>query len=286
MRFLKRSDDPPPVRIRRRRRLQRRALYAAAGVVILASSAAGAWYVERDGRLAGILAQSETRIASLGAQLDLTVESVQLVGRERADRQAILNALGVKRGSPILSVDLDAAKARLETVPWIRSASIERLLPDTLYVRVVERKPLALWQHDGRFDLVDQDGNIIANADIAAFPALPQVVGDDAPAATPDLLALMAAEPALQRHVTAAIRVGGRRWNIDFDNGIEVALPEDNAVGAWHRLAALDRSDRILERDVQAIDMRLPDRIGLRLAPDVAKSLIKKTKPPQASPNT
>lgn len=286
MRFVTRSDDPPPVRIRRRRRLQRRAFYAAVAALVLGSSAAGAWYIGREGRLPTIVAQTESRIATVGAQFNLTVESVQVVGRDRADPQAILAALGVKRGSPILAVDLDAAKARLEAVPWIRSAAIERLLPDTLYVRISERVPLALWQHDGTFDLVDQDGNVIPHADVAAYPALPQVVGDDAPAATPDLLALMAAEPALQRRVAAAVRVGGRRWNIDFDNGIEVALPEAGAVDAWHRLAALDRSDRLLERDVQAIDMRLPDRLVLRLAPDIAKSLIKKSKPPQASPNT
>jgi cell division protein FtsQ len=274
------------VRIRRRRQMQRRALYAATAVLVLAGGAAGAWYLERDGRLTAIIAEAQARIAAAGAQLHLTVESVQVVGRERADSQAILAALGVKRGSPILGIDLDAAKARLETVPWVRSASIERLLPDTLFIRIGERAPLALWQHGGKFDLVDQDGNVVTNADIRAYPSLPQVVGDGAPAATPDLLALLASEPALQHHVTASVRVGDRRWNIEFDNGIEVALPEDGAVDAWHRLAALDRSDRLLERDVQAIDMRLPDRLVLHVTPDTAKSLIKKSKPPQASPNT
>jgi cell division protein FtsQ len=286
MRFLSRTDDPPPVRIRRRRQMQRRALLAATSVLVLATSAAGAWYVEHDGRLAAIAAQAQAQVAAVGAQLHLTVESVQVVGRNRADAQAILAALGVKRGTPILGIDLDAAKSRLQAVPWIRSASIERLLPDTLFVRIVERRPLALWQHGGKFDLIDQDGSVIANADVGAYPSLPQVVGEGAPAATPDLLDLLASEPALQRHVTASVRIGGRRWNIDFDNGIEVALPEDGAEDAWHRLAALDRSGRLLERDVLAVDMRLPDRLVLRLAPDVAKSLIRKSKSPQASPNT
>lgn len=286
MRFLSRSDDPPPVRIRRRRLMQRRAIFAATTALVLGSGAAGTWYVAQDGRFAAIVAQAEARVAIAGAQLDLTVQSVQVVGRQRADAQAILAALGVKRGTPILGVDIDAAKARLEAVPWIRSAAIERLLPNTLFVRLDERAPLALWQHGGKFDLVDQDGNVIAGANVADYPSLPQVVGDGAAAAAPDLITLLDSEPALQRHVTASVRVSGRRWNIDFDNGIEVALPEDGAVDAWHRLAALDRSDRLLERDVQAIDMRLPDRLVLRLAPDVAKTLIKKSKPNQASPNT
>lgn len=286
MRFMNRSDDPPPVRIRRRRQQQRRTLLAAVSAIAVAGSAVGAWYIGRDGRLATYTQDAQTRIADAGANLNLIVASVQVEGRQRADRQAILAALGVARGTPILSVDLDAAKARLETVPWVRNASIERLLPDTLYVRLTERAPLALWQHRGKFDLVDQDGNVILNADIADYPFLPQVVGDGAPAATPDLLSVLASEPALQAHVTASVRVGGRRWNIHFDNGIDVALPETNAASAWHRLAALDRDQKLLERNVQVIDMRLPDRVVLRVPPDVAKSLIKKGKAAQASPNT
>ena len=286
MRFLNRSDDPPPVRIRRRRRSQRRALLAAASALALVAGAAGAWYAQRDGRLGIAIADAQNRIAAFGAGHHLAVESVQLEGRMRADRQAILAALGVQRGTPILAIDLDAAEMHLEAVPWVRTASIERQLPDTLFVRITERVPLALWQHQGKFDLVDQDGAVIANGDPAAFPMLPQIVGDGAPAATPDLLALLATEPVLQRHIAAAVRVGGRRWNIEFDNGVEAALPETGAADAWHRLAAFERSDHLLARDIQAIDLRLPDRLVLRLPPDVAKSLIKKGKPPQTSPNT
>jgi cell division protein FtsQ len=286
MRFLTHRDDPPPVRIRRRRQMQRRAFYAASAAVALMTVSVTAWYLGRNDRLTAMIDDAHARIGTAGADLHLTVESVQVEGRAYADRQAILTALGVSRGAPILSVDLDAAKTRLENVPWVRSASIERLLPDTLLVRLTERTPLALWQHGGKFDLIDQDGNVITNAGVAAFPTLPQVVGDGAPQATPDLLTLLAAEPTLRPHVTAAVRVGDRRWNIEFDNGIEVALPEDNAGAAWHHLAALDSSDHVLERNVQAIDLRLPDRTVLRVAPDVAKILIKKSKPNQASPNT
>lgn len=286
MRFLSRSDDPQPVRIRRRRQQQRRVLLAAVSFVTLTGSAAGAWYIGRDGRIAAFTAETQERVARAGADLNLVVESVQVEGRQRADKQAILAALGVSRGTPILAIDLDGAKARLETVPWVRNASIERLLPDTLYVRLTERAPLALWQHRGKFDLVDQDGNVIVNADIGDYPFLPQVVGEGAPAATPDLLKVLTSEPGLQAHVTASVRVGARRWDIHLDNGIVVSLPENNATSAWHRLAALDRSDKLLERNVQAIDMRLPDRLVLRVPPDIAKSIIKKGKPAQASPNT
>lgn len=275
--------DSPPVRTRRRRQLHRRLIYAGATMAVLGATAAGGWYLERTGMMTKALAPIEARIARQAIARRLTVQSVEVEGRHRAARQAILDALGVRRGVPILSVDLDAAKTRLEAIPWVRSASVERQLPDGLYIHLVEREPLAVWQHHGQFDLIDQDGAVIANAHVEDFPSLPQLVGDGAPQAASDLLDMLASEPDLARHVIASVRVGDRRWNLVLDNGIEVALPEQAPDAAWHRLAALDRSDRLLERDITEIDMRLADRLVLRLSPDAVKSIIKKTRPTRSN---
>ncbi len=285
MRFVKRGkNDPMPVRVRRRRRMQRRVMYAGAVLGVFAMTLAGVTLLIRSGELDGVLNAVQMRVANLGADLNLTVQSVEVEGRERADKQTILSALGVRRGSPILAVDLDAAKTRLESVAWVRSAAIERLLPDTIHIRLVEDTPLAIWQHDGKFSVINQEGAIIPGANAGEFPALLQVVGAEAPHATPDLLEMMAGEQDLAHHVTAAVRVGDRRWNIEFDNGVELILPEDGADAAWRRLASLDRSDRLLEKSITAVDMRLPDRLVLRVPPDVSKSVIKKVRP--TGPNT
>jgi cell division protein FtsQ len=285
MRFVKRGKtEPAPVRIRRRRPMQRRVLYAGAVLGVFAMTLAGATLLIRSGQLDAVLNEAQLHIADLGATLHLTVQSVEVEGRERADRQAILDALSVKRGSPILAVDLEAAKARLESVAWIRSAAIERMLPDTIHIRLVEDTPLAIWQHDGKFSVINQEGAVISNANAGQFPSLLQVVGEAAPHATPTLIEMMAGEEDLAHHVTAAVRVGDRRWNIEFDNGIQLILPEEGADAAWRRLATLDRSDRLLERAVTAIDMRLPDRLVLRVSPEISKSVIKKVRP--TGPNT
>jgi cell division protein FtsQ len=141
---------------------------------------------------------------------------------------------------------------------------------------LVEHQPLAVWQHQGKFDIIDQVGAVIPSARIAEFGALPQIVGEDAAEQAPALVDMLASEADLARHVGSAVHVGGRRWNLEFDNGIEVMLPEQDAESAWHRLAALDRSDRLLERDVRAIDLRLPDRLTVRLAPELDKAPAKK----------
>jgi cell division protein FtsQ len=279
MRPVTRADaEPAPVRARRRRQARRRVVTASATVILLGILAGGGWYLERSGAVAETLAPIEARLAAEAVDLRLTVQSIEVEGRQRTAPQAILDALGADRGTPILRVDLDAAKTRLEAIPWVHSAAVERQLPDGIYIRLVERQPLAVWQHQRKFDLIDQDGAIILTARPDDFPSLPQVVGDSAPQAAADLIDMLASEPELAGHVTASVRVGGRRWNIELDNGIEVALPEDAPEAAWHRLAALDRSDRLLERDITAIDMRLADRLVLRLSANAAKSIIKKTR--------
>jgi cell division protein FtsQ len=109
---------------------------------------------------------------------------------------------------------------------------------------------------------------VMEGRNIDAFGSLIVLVGEDAPKLAPQLFAMLASEPALYSHVAAAVRVGGRRWNLKLNSGIDVALPEDDPDAAWHRLAALDRSESLLERNLLAVDLRLPDRLVVRLPPE------------------
>ena len=207
----------------------------------------------------------------------LKVQEIFVEGRVETPAQHVLDVLSVKRGTPILGFDPAGAKAELEQLPWVKEASVERRLPDTILVRIVERQPLALWQRGGRLTVIDQSGQEIQGADPARFAGLPMVVGDDAPAHAAALLALMALEPDLQKRVMAAVRVGARRWNLQMDAGdgvkVDVQLPEVNAGAAWARLAELERANRLLDRSVSVIDLRFPDRLIVRA--------IRETPPPQ-----
>jgi cell division protein FtsQ len=201
----------------------------------------------------------------------LRVDDIRVEGRATTDRQTILDALGVRPGAPIFAVDPARAKRQLESLPWVRSAAIERRLPDTIYVRLVEREPMALWQHGGKIDLIDRSGAVIPVTRLDRFAKLPMVVGEDAAGHAAALLAMLGSQPDLAARVTAAIDVDGRRWNLRLDNAIDVLLPSDDPAAAWADLARLQRTSAILQRDVQAIDMRLPDRLVVRVAPEPPK---------------
>lgn len=238
-------------------------------LVVLVAIAATVAGVMRHGIVTN-WADLEQRLIALSADAGFQVRAVEVEGRERASAEAILSAIGVARGTPIFAIDPAAAKARLEHVPWVRSASVYRRLPDTLFIVMTEQEPLAFWQRGAALTLIDRDGKPIAERNLGEYSRLPVLVGDDAPANAEAVIKLLDSEPKLAEQVAAAVRVGGRRWNVEFKNGVAVALPEDDATGAWHRLAAIEKNHRVLERRVLLVDLRLPDRVYLRLPPDLA----------------
>ena len=202
------------------------------------------------------------------ASLGLQIEEVLVEGRARSDGEEILTRLGLGLGRPILAIDPAAARAELEALPWVRSASVERQLPGTLYIRLTEREPLALWQEQGVIRVIDRDGDVIPGVEPRRFAHLPLVVGSDAPAHAGKLIAVMNSEPELRDRVTAAVRVGGRRWNVQIEGHIDVRLPENDPAAAWSQLARIERQQGLLSRDVIIIDLRLPDRLVVRTDPE------------------
>lgn len=243
---------------------------AGLGLVLVGLTAAAAWTWN-----AGVIGR---QWVAAGAFVDtialrggLVVRSVTVEGRDRTSPTRLLAALGIGRGEPILRFDPRAARARVEALPWVESARVERRLPDSIHVVLTERQPLALWQRgaDGDFAVIDQAGAPL-EVDTRPFAELPVIVGDGAPGRVPGLLAMLAAEPELAARLRAATWVGGRRWTLRLDaieDGIDIALPEHDAAGAWARLARLERQGRLLARHIDRVDLRLPDRLVVRPHP-------------------
>src|SRR5207248_9698143 len=88
-------------------------------------------------------------------------------------------------------------------------------------------------------------------------------------------------EPAAR--VRAAGRVDGRRWNLRIDDAIDVMLPEDDPSAAWSRLAVLERGNGLLQREVKSVDLRLPDRLVLRVSGTPANETAPAKKPPRTA---
>lgn len=192
------------------------------------------------------------------------VREILVVGREATPRQTVLDALGADFGDAIIGVDLQVARERMLELPWVKSAAVERVLPDTLVVRLAERRPIALWQHAKQYSVIDREGNVLANDMATAYPHLLVVAGDEAPQHAATLIDMLRSEPELMAHVESAMWVGRRRWNVFLDNGISIRLPEEGSAEAWQRLAEYERMHALLSKNIRSIDMRLPDKLILQ----------------------
>jgi cell division protein FtsQ len=154
--------------------------------------------------------------------------------------------------------------------PWIADATILKLYPDRLRIEIKERKPFALWQKDGRVALIAADGTVLEAAVPPRFDRLPRVVGKGAGQSAQDFLALLARYPMIAQMTEASVLVAERRWNLHLKGGLEILLPEGEAEQALRILIDLDRSDKLLSRDIVAVDLRLTDRVTVRQSDSAA----------------
>jgi len=209
-------------------------------------------------------------VGAVAAASGLRVTEVVIEGRSNTPETLLRAAIGVSKGDPILGFSVEAARARIQTLSWGERATVERRLPGTVVVFVEERRPYAIWQNRGKWQLVDRNGQVV-NQDIAKFRNLPQIVGDGAPAAAAPLIDAVANRPSLFEKLSAVVRVGERRWNLHMKSGVDVLLPEGHETAALDRLVVLEQEHALLDRPLAVIDMRLPDRLVLRPRSDLAK---------------
>lgn len=251
---------------KRRQFWQSRLLLVGLAVFSVTVVGGGLW-LSLSGAGARAWTQTVDSAYALTGKAGFSVQAIYLEGRNRTSMAVIHQALGIQRGDPILQFSLDEARQRLEKIESVHFAAIERALPDAVYVRIIEREPVALWQHQGRLSLVDNNGKVMSGLDIAPYKQLPLIVGDNAPAHIGELIEILSADAELAKQFIAAVRVGDRRWDIRLTNGIEVKLPETDAAVAWKALADMESRDKLLERSVKTIDLRLGGRLFITVNP-------------------
>ncbi len=243
--------------MRRQRRNLRFVLFAAFGFGAVLVGVTAMHASQKGGSLAALEAR-------FGRAIDLRVKTITFEGQSNTPELQLHAALGVAAGDPILGFSVEGARARLAGLHWVEHVTVERRLPDTVYVSIIERRPYAIWQNQGKFQLIDKTGAVVTDEDITSFADLPLVVGLGAPAHAADLLTALGTVPDIRTRVAAAVRVGERRWNLQLKNHVTVMLPEGHETAALARLADLQTQQQILDRPLVFIDMRLPDRLAVR----------------------
>jgi cell division protein FtsQ len=228
------------------------------------------WWAEYPQKFGNFVVQS--MIVTTG-KLGFCVSDVLMEGRHNAPTDLILKVVNIQRGKPLLSYDPHQIKHQLEELPWIRQATVKRQLPNIIYIQLIERQPVALWQHQQRHYLVDEQGVVISGDHLQAFDKLPIIVGRDAPVHAPHILSLLNKFPEIRNKITALVRVGERRWDLHLDKTLQIKLPEAGLEEALVKLDLLIKQKKVNSKEVSVVDLRVKNQMVMRLSPAAAMRL-------------
>ncbi|HEX8842017.1 MAG TPA: cell division protein FtsQ/DivIB [Sphingomicrobium sp.] len=240
-----------------------------------------------------IPAKAERSAGAAVGRAGFMVSGYQIVGLHHMDRAPIdevvtdeLRRAADQAGAdkaPQPLVDLSAIRQRLLQFGWIKDARVQRRLPDTLVIDIVERTPAALWQSQGQLALIDREGVVLDRVPVDKMPDLPLLIGPGANVHSDELQRLMDAVPTLKPQLASATWVGDRRWDLSFQSGETVALPEGETAArtALEKFAKLDRSSGLLGRGIVRFDLRIPDKMVVRLPRAPGEPIVPPPAPPQ-----
>lgn len=245
---LGRGDFEPP----------RFAASIASAILLLSSGAYGAY----------IGGHADSVVQGFTARTGFAVDQIKVVGNHETSEIDILGSLGLDGWTSLIGFDVDAARERVAALPWVETAAVRKVYPHTLEVRIEERQAFALWQKGGELSVIERSGHVIAPYGGGKQALLPLFVSAEVPLEAPALLAKMDKFPDLSARVKGYVRIGGRRWDLKMVNGVTVKLPEFGEDRAIAALNGLENEDRLLERDILAVDMRFADRLIVQLSPD------------------
>jgi cell division protein FtsQ len=240
-------------------------------VLALFGLVGAAGFVENGGYAA--LVASEGELYDIAARAaGFPISAVTITGQSRLSERELLDAARVGPRNSLPFLDATAVRERLTQVPLVKSARVMKLYPDRLVIAIEERQPSALWQRDGRIAVISEDGVPIDELRDQRYLGLPFVVGEGAQKRLLEFHMLTAKAGDLAHRIKAGVLVAGRRWNFEMTNGVTVKLPELDPFSALETLARLQREARILDKDVMCIDLRIPDRVAVRLTEEAASA--------------
>jgi cell division protein FtsQ len=251
-------------------RLTPRGAGAAATLLILGGSAVfGAIKGGHVEEMATALRDTRDALAnSAGFRIAL----ITINGRKQLNQDEVLAIGGITGKRSLLFLDAGDVRDRLKSNSWIADATVLKLYPDKLAIDITERSAFALWQDEKRVSVIAENGAVLEPFVARRFASLPLVVGKGAETHAKDFLNVVAAYPRIREVVKAIVFVGERRWNLRLASGLDVRLPETGVTAALDRLSKLDHDEHLLSRDIVAIDLRLPDRITVRLSDEAAQA--------------
>lgn len=250
--FSLNKPTKPNISLRRKIRSYWDKIYFASKIIILLLICLGAF----TDTLRPIKQWFMSHLFESAAEEGLILENVLIEGQHNILTEEIAATLNADVGTPLLSIPLEHIRAILLKNNWVKDATIERRFPNTIYISITEREPIAIWQQNKKLYLVDEEGIVITPDDITKFTNLPHIIGSDAPLHASSLIEYTSADEELKKHIVSAVRYGERRWNLILNQDITVKMPENNFATAYLYLSKLNQSNKLFDQNYKVIDLR------------------------------
>ena len=197
------------------------------------------------------------------AQAGLAIGEIVISGQTLTSEQEIFDALGIQPHTSTLGFDVEAARQRIAELPAIETVTVRKTYPGDVTVLVTEKQPVARWAVDGVTFLIDGKGEQIGEAR-GGYADLPLVIGDGAADDALVMIRALNGFPLLQEGLVALSRIADRRWDLIYDTGLRVQLPEQGVAQAMTRLVSYQNDYQLLDRDVTIIDLRIDSVVAVR----------------------
>lgn len=195
----------------------------------------------------------------------LRISAIQISGQSETAELDVLERLAIPEHESMVLFDVNAARERVQQIPWVDEVTIRKVFPGTIEVTITERVPFALWQRDGEVFLIDAEGRVLSDYIAPRYRGLPVLVGAGAREQAVAIVELISQFPAMHAQMRGATLVSDRRWDITLNNGILIMLPEADPFPALIQLETLDQAQGLLSRDILSVDLRLADRVVVAL---------------------
>jgi cell division protein FtsQ len=199
------------------------------------------------------------------ARIGFAVGQIKVTGHTETSEIDVLDRLELDGATSLIGFDSEAARQRVLQMPWVATAQVTKLYPDGVSVEITEKRPFAVWQHGDDLSLVEEKGGEIIAFSDEKYLDLPLVIGEGANLKADEIVSVMASFPDLAARVKSYAYIGGRRWDLRLEHDLVVHLPEKNVEPALKAVARLEKEQALLGRDIEAVDLRINDRMVVRL---------------------
>ena len=190
------------------------------------------------------------------------IKNILISGTHNLSQDYLINIINTQNHINILNVNLNTIYNKIIQNSWVEETYVERILPDTIKIKVLEKKPIAIWQNHKGNKLITINGDVISHANVNKFKnSFPIIKGEKSKENISTILKILETNKNFAKNIWSLTFINQRRWDLHFNQGLIVRLPSQDVIKAWQKIIKLQTNYNILNLRLTEIDLRNPEQI-------------------------